>query len=344
MVPGTVKPPMSERSRNLVTIAALAVMAIALVVLVASNPTNVDRVEAIGERIKCPVCQGESIGNSPAPMARDMMALVSERVDEGRNDDAIVDELLASFSGAVLLDPPVSGATLLLWVAPIAALIVGGIVIVWWRKHPQELPPETGPPRETTRARRLTPILIMGGVFALVVVVAGFFLQDRDGPASGVADLGSRNLEDVSNETMEAVIAANADIPQIDGMRLALAERYYEEGDYSAAFPHFLEVAQSPTATDSQAAGALIRLGWMAWEGNAEVETAVELFDQALAIDRASSTARYLKGQVLWCGAGDVDAATQLFEDVLADSQLNTEDRHRVEADLDAIDNGASCT
>jgi hypothetical protein len=127
-------------------------------------------------------------------------------------------------------------------------------------------------------------------------------------------------------------------------MRLALAERYYETGDYRAAFPHYLEVAQSPTATDEQAVSALIRLGWMAWDGNAEVDTAVELFDQALAIDSGSSTARYLKGQVLWCGEGDAVTASDLFEDVLTDPGLSADARTRVEDDFASASSGGTCT
>ncbi|HEX6221969.1 MAG TPA: cytochrome c-type biogenesis protein CcmH [Acidimicrobiia bacterium] len=333
---------MSERARNIITIVVMAAMVVTLIVLVATSPSDINRVQAIGEQIKCPVCQGESIANSPSSMARDMMSLVAERVSAGDSDTEIIEELLSSYSGAVLLDPPVGGPTLALWLAPVAALIGGAGVILWWRRHPPE--PNTDAPKESARARRLAPLLVLGGSLAVIVVVAGFFLQDRAGPASGVANLAGQDLEDVSNETMEAVITANADHPQVDGMRLALAERYYEAGDYSAAFPHYLAVAQSTKVTGSQAVSALVRLGWMAWDGNDEAETAIGLFDQALAIDSSSSTALYLKGQVLWCGTGDLEAAIDLFEDVLADPELSPDARARVESDLAAARDGSACT
>lgn len=331
---------MSERSRSILIASALALMAIVLIGLVVTAPSDVDRVQAIGEQIKCPVCQGESIANSPSQMARDMMALVTERVDDGQSDEAIIDELLASYSGAVLLDPPASGATLVLWLAPLAAIAVGAIVIVWWRRHPTS----EAPTESRKSGGKLVPLIVLGTSFAVIVVVAGFFLQERSGPATGVADLAGQDLDDVSNETMEAVVAANADDPQIDGMRLALAERYYEEGDYRAAFPHYLEVAGSAQATDAQAVTALIRLGWMAWDGNAEAETAIGLFDEALAIDASSSTAKYLKGQVLWCGNGDGESAVALFEEVLDDPELSDEARDQVSTDLEQVSNGGSCT
>lgn len=330
---------MSERARNLITSMVLVAMAGTLVVLVATAPTEVDRVQSIGERIKCPVCQGESIANSPAEMARDMMDLVSDRVAAGSSDEAIVAELLGSFSGAVLLDPPARGSTLVLWLAPVAALAIGAIVIwTWKRQQPGELP------EERARRRILVPVVILGGALAVIVGLASFFLQERDGPASGVADLSGQDLDDVSNETMEAVIAANVDDPRVDGMRLALAERYFEIGDYRSAFPQYLAVAESPNATDPQAVTALVRLGWMAWDGNAEAEAAIGLFDQALAIDDTSSTAMYLKGQVIWCGTGDTDSATELFEAVLADPDLPAESRALVQDDLEAASSGAGCT
>lgn len=332
---------MSERARNVLTIGLLAAMAIVLVALVATNPTEADRVESIGERIKCPVCQGESILNSPSQMARDMMALVEERVATGQSDQAIVDELLASYSGAVLLDPPASGATLLLWLAPGVAILAGIGVIYWWRRNPAEDDAVGAAPVD--KPRRVAPLLLLGFAFAAIVVVAGFFIQDRAGPVSGVADLDGQDLSEVSNETMEAVIAANADNPQVEGMRLALAERYFAENDFQSAFPHYLTVAESPDATDAQAVTALVRLGWMAWLSDAEVTDAVGLFDQALEIDASSSTARYYKGQVLWCGAGEDQQAAELFRDVLTDPQLDDQSRSQVELDLDAVTSGADC-
>lgn len=331
---------MSDRVRNLATVALLAVMAIALVSLVLTNPGEVDRVEAIGSQIKCPVCQGEAIVDSPSQMARDMMDLVEERVAEGRGDQAIVDELLASYSGAVLLDPPARGATLVLWIAPIGAVLLGAGVIFWWRRHPAEEPRSADEEPGTTPPRRLAPLLLLGFAFAVIVVVAGFFIQDREGPASGVADLSDQDLSDVSNETLEAAVASN---PEIYGMRLALAERYFAENDFRAAFPHYLIIAEAPDAPSGQAVTALVRLGWMAWLSNAEVQDALRLFDQALEIDSSSWFPRYYKAQVLWCGAGDNETAAAVLQEALADSDLTGASRSQVEADLDAVTSGAAC-
>lgn len=327
---------------NKLTVVLATSMIVALGFLVLTAPTDTDRVQALGQQIKCPVCQGESIGDSPAQMARDMMSLVAQRVDEGRTDDEIVDELLGSYSGAVLLDPPASGATLLLWIAPLLAVVAGAVVIGWWRRHPG--PPESAVDGSNDRKpRRLGTILFLAGALGVIVVVAGFAIQDNDNAAGGIAVTDPTNLEEVSNETMMAVIAANADHPEVDGMKLALADRYFEAGDFSSAFPFYLEVAESPNATDSQAVDALVHLGWMAWDGNQEADTALGLFDQALSIDSQSTTAMYLKGQVLWCAAVDHERAADLFKLVLAQQDLPDDTRDIVESDLAALDSGVGC-
>lgn len=331
---------MSERSKNLLIAVVTLLMAVALVVLVATNESPDDRVDRIGSSIKCPVCQGEAIADSPAQMATDMMGLVEERVAQGATDEQIIDELLGSFSGAVLLDPPLSGATLILWLAPVAALVAGVAVVLWWKSHPGPTTPDDRLP--ATRTRRLVGALILVGGLVVIVLVADALLQDRAGPAEGAADVTVEDLDDVSNETIEAVIAANQDNPQINGMRLALAERYFQSGDYRAAFPHYLQVAQHQMSTAEEATTALVRLGWMAYDGNGELETAIALIDEALQISPGSWGALYWKGQVLWC-AGENDQAVELFELVLADNEVEESTRPQVEADLTLASAGEPC-
>ena len=334
---------MSERARTIAIGSVIVAMLVALLLLVSAQPAEVNRVEEIGSRIKCPVCQGESIANSPSQMAVDMMDLVSERVASGATDQQIIDELLSSYTGALLLDPPARGGTLVLWVTPLAALAVGLIVILWWKRHPGEDTAGEPAARQRSRPRLLIGGLILVVAFAGIVVVAANSLQDRAALATGVADLDGQDLSDVSNETMEAVIEANADDPQVNGMRLALAERYFDLGDYRSAFPHYLVVAEDPGAAPSQAITALVRLGWMAYDGNGEVDTAVRLIDEALAIDPRSHVALYVRARVGWCGAGEADEAVAVFEELLDDPDLAPETKAQVESDLQLARDGEGC-
>ena len=92
--------------------------------LVVGEPSDRDRVEALGARIRCPVCQGESIVDSPTPYANDILGFVEEKVDEGWSDEQILDYLEARFEG-IRLDPRFSGTTVLLWVLPAGVALAG---------------------------------------------------------------------------------------------------------------------------------------------------------------------------------------------------------------------------
>jgi cytochrome c-type biogenesis protein CcmH len=324
--------------------------------LTAPDPAE-DRARALGSLIRCPVCQGESIADSPSQTARDMMDLIEERIDQGLSDQQILDELLASYSGALLLDPPVAGSTLWLWLAPVAALAIGLTAVVR-RVRPApsgignpgvvkasggvERSRSAGPARSKQRIAIGGLVLLLAGAGAVVTV--GQFRQARAdaGLLSGIAGTEGDPAA-VSNETLEAVIGANLDNPEIAGMRLALANRYFEERNYQKAFPHYQAVLDgSPTPV--QAATAYTRLGWMVYDGNGEVDLGISLIDSALEIAPQDPLALYLKGRVLWCGQDDHDAAASLFNEVLALSSLDDEVRGQVAADLAAVSAGESCS
>ena len=137
---------MSERYRSWFAAGVIVVLAGFLVVAVATAPApESNRAEAIGSRIKCPVCAGESIAASPSGLARDMMTQVEDLVGRGYSDDQVVEEILASYGGAQLLDPPRSGITLLLWLSPLVALVAGGWLIAA-RRRPRHGHPAASEP------------------------------------------------------------------------------------------------------------------------------------------------------------------------------------------------------
>jgi cytochrome c-type biogenesis protein CcmH len=340
----------SETVRNRIAWIITAALAVFVLVytLTAPDPEE-DRARALGSLIRCPVCQGESIADSPSQTARDMMDLVQQRIDQGLSDEQILDELLASYSGALLLDPPLGGATLWVWLAPIGALAVGLVLVARRVRPAPEVSPRSGGGRSATtrpvRSKRRIAVgalvLLLAGAGALVAV--GQFRQTRanDDLLSGIAG-GEVDPDSISNETLEAVIAANLDNPDIDGMRLALANRYFEERNYQKAFPHYQEVLDG-NPTTIQAAEAYTRLGWMVYDGNGEVDLGLSLIDNALEIAPGDPFALYLKGRVLWCGRDDKEAAAVIFSEVLSSSGLDDGVRQQVEDDLAAASSGETC-
>lgn len=122
---------MPERTRNLLAVAVIALSGVVVAVTMAStDPGDADRVHALASGLKCPVCESESIADSPSAIARDLYDLIAERVADGWSDDEIVDSFVATYGERVLLDPPVDARTIALWVVPLVAALAGLAVIL----------------------------------------------------------------------------------------------------------------------------------------------------------------------------------------------------------------------
>src|SRR4051794_25571587 len=76
------------------------------------------------------VCQNQSIDDSDAPLAKDLRVLVRERLTAGDSDGQVIDFLVARYGEFVLLKPRFSMHTLLLWLAPLAAVVIGGSALI----------------------------------------------------------------------------------------------------------------------------------------------------------------------------------------------------------------------
>ena len=90
------------------------------------DPALEVRARQISHDLRCPVCQGETIDDSNAPISRDLRLLVRERLVAGDSDAEVVDYIVARYGEFVLFNPRASGSGLLLWLAGPAMLLVGG--------------------------------------------------------------------------------------------------------------------------------------------------------------------------------------------------------------------------
>lgn len=84
------------------------------------------RAEHLKDTLRCPICKGESINESPNDISREMRAEVDRMVAAGQTDREIYDFFSTRYGQFVLLDPPKQGANLLLWAGPLLALAAGG--------------------------------------------------------------------------------------------------------------------------------------------------------------------------------------------------------------------------
>lgn len=109
-------------------IATAAMATFLLVALLTAPQVEADRATSIGRQIRCPVCSGESIADSPASLAQDMMELVEVKIGEGLDDDQVIDAVLAGYgSDAQRLDPRFTPQTAVLWLAPASVIAIGAL-------------------------------------------------------------------------------------------------------------------------------------------------------------------------------------------------------------------------
>jgi cytochrome c-type biogenesis protein CcmH/NrfF len=94
-----------------------------------------ERMHALAETIKCPTCLSQSVATSDAPASTAIKAEMQRQISEGRSDGEIRGFLVSKYGQDILLTPSSSGVAGLVWVLPVAALIVavGGVVFAFRR-------------------------------------------------------------------------------------------------------------------------------------------------------------------------------------------------------------------
>lgn len=125
-----------------------------------SDPALEARARAISETIRCPVCQGETIDDSNAPIARDLRLLIRERLTKGDSDAAVTDYLVARYGEFILFRPRMGGVNLILWLAGPAALLAAlGGAAVYLRRRGRRMETEPPAPLSAEEQARLDRIL-----------------------------------------------------------------------------------------------------------------------------------------------------------------------------------------
>ena len=100
------------------------------------------RFHALAAELRCVMCQNQSLADSNALIALSLRHEVLELMRKGQTNDQIKDFLVARYGEFVLYKPRVEPTTWLLWLGPLALLLIGaGVVTVIIRKRaPATLP------------------------------------------------------------------------------------------------------------------------------------------------------------------------------------------------------------
>jgi tetratricopeptide (TPR) repeat protein len=160
------------------------------------------------------------------------------------------------------------------------------------------------------KGRRPSARVVTGtAIVAIAIAVIGVFaVNSLTGPSTaGAEGIASDvitgddqiDLSDISNEEMEGVVADN---PSVIGMRLALARRYFQEGDFDKALDHYMVILDA-----EQHPEALANVGWMTYlSGRPDV--ALGYIEAALDRQPDMLTALWFLGNVQ-SALGNFDAA-----------------------------------
>ncbi len=89
-----------------------------------------NRAEAIGDQLRCLVCQNESIEESSAGLAKQLRVIIRQQVVQGVPSKEIMRYMVQRYGIFVLLKPPVSPLTWLLYASPFIAML-GGFLLFW---------------------------------------------------------------------------------------------------------------------------------------------------------------------------------------------------------------------
>lgn len=117
------------------------------------------RARELSAGFRCLVCQNQSIDDSDAPLAKDLRVLVRERLKAGDSDEQVRDFVVARYGEFVLLKPPFTLHTLLLWLSPLI-ILAGAIALARTTlRRPQSARPAPDLPLSADEQARLDALL-----------------------------------------------------------------------------------------------------------------------------------------------------------------------------------------
>ena len=121
-------------------------MFLALVLLAATTAgaagVNEEVVHDIGSKLRCVVCQNLSVADSPSEMANQMRGLIRERLAAGDTPEQVVRYFVDRYGEWILLAPAPHGFNLVVWAAPVVAVLAGLTAVTlllrrWTRPRPK---------------------------------------------------------------------------------------------------------------------------------------------------------------------------------------------------------------
>ena len=285
-------------------------------------PTLAERTRRLESELRCPVCQGSSIADSPAELAVEMRSVVAERLATGAQDADVRAYFVERYGRWILLAPDPTGPNLLLWAVP-GLMLVGGAaaVVARSRRGQRRVAIRSTDGTAAARPRPLAIGLAVGIVIAAVAIPMAVAVMPR---SSGQEITGRPATQAApSIEDLQARVAAD---PTDTGALVALADAYADTGrsaDAAEAYGRALKASPDDV-------GALVGLGVLLL-GTGRPDGALPLVDRAATFAPALPDAHLYRAIARYQLAGWLTADARA--DVLRFLELAPNDPRRTLAE-----------
>src|SRR2546421_7854311 len=117
-----------QRRPLFIALAVLAILGAVWSYVFLQNPPQPSldqRVQDVASQLKCPICQGESVADSPSQLAQQMRSVIRQQLQTGRSDQQVIQYFVERYGQQIVWSPPWQGFTLLAWLVPITLLLGG---------------------------------------------------------------------------------------------------------------------------------------------------------------------------------------------------------------------------
>jgi cytochrome c-type biogenesis protein CcmH len=92
--------------------------------------TQLDRdVRALAAELRCPVCQGLSLQDSPSELSQEMKDVIRSQLAAGRTKDEVKAYFVSKYGEWILMEPKPQGFNLAVYLLPVIGLVAGAIFV-----------------------------------------------------------------------------------------------------------------------------------------------------------------------------------------------------------------------
>src|SRR5436853_5093354 len=113
---------MKQRRPLFIGLAIVAIVGAIWYSIFLQNPpqqTLDQRAYNVGSQLKCPVCQGESVADSPSAIAQQMRGVIRRQLQSGKSEQEVIQYFVSNYGEQIAWSPPWQGFSLLAWLVPI---------------------------------------------------------------------------------------------------------------------------------------------------------------------------------------------------------------------------------